>query len=238
MKNKQYFAVACLFLLSACQTDGYSLKGEQYLEDTSGPGPKVTGGYLVDYQHCNIGSDLFAIKGSGKRDRVHLGIDIKSDIFVPIIAAAPGEIVKIIRDDDSDEAVSNGALILLRHGNIVSTYVHLEQIPKELKLGSEVKRGQVIGLNGLTGRTQYPHVHFSTHYYDGSKGFKRGSFINSHSLWYVEEEKIKAKTVTIPFFDKSRSYDDDQKMTFPMRSEDCGKEWVSRDHPTKPWRAR
>ena len=59
-------------------------------------------------------------------------------------------------------------MVYLNHGNIVTGYHHLEQIPKDLKEGEKVARGQVLGLNGCTGLTRYPHVHWATYEYDPS----------------------------------------------------------------------
>lgn len=130
-----------------------------------------------------------------------------------------------------------GATVVIRHGYFITRYTHLEQIPGNLKEGDRIKRGAVVGLNGCTGLTRYPHVHFSTHHYSGSSKINKGKFINPHTLWHVPEEDIAAKKVTVPFFKEGITYEHDGRLTMPIREEDCRKTWT-KSHPTKPWRCR
>ena len=219
--------VLAVVILSACQTT------PKYP-----PGTMDTKGFHVEYPkgaENAVGSEAYSVKGSGTQGRIHHGIDFKSELHVPIIAAAPGEVIKIIRDDDSKDSLDYGAQVLLRHGDIVTGYWHLEQIPKDLKVGDYVQRGETLGLNGCTGLTRYPHVHFTTHEYSSFGG--KGSYVNPHTLWHVAEADIAARKVRPPFYEENTTYEHDKKLTLPIRAEDWGKRWT-KSHPTKPWRCR
>jgi murein DD-endopeptidase MepM/ murein hydrolase activator NlpD len=58
-----------------------------------------------------------------------------------------------------------GRYVVLDHGNGFKTkYAHLKK--SLVKNGDIVKRGQVIGLVGSSGRSTGPHVHYEIHYDD------------------------------------------------------------------------
>ena len=91
---------------------------------------------------------------------------------VNVLAAAPGR-VKAIRDGVADRvyegrlgevpgtrACGNG--IVLEHDDGWTTqYCHLRRGSLRVKKGQVVKRGQALGLVGLSGRAQFPHVHLT-----------------------------------------------------------------------------
>jgi len=200
-----------------------------------GPGPGQTAGFLIDYKTCYVGSDVYTNEGVTKAECEH-GIDIGNELFLDVIAAAPGKIIELIRDDDSEESIKRGALVYIKHGKFASGYHHLENIPKNLQEGDVVARGQKIGEVGLSGNTRRPHLHFTTH----KLGFNNsiGKFEFTHKHWAVSAEDVKSKRITVPFFQKSKTYPDD-KLTFPMSLEDCSDQtWDLTQHPTKPWRGR
>ncbi len=91
---------------------------------------------------------------------------------VDVLAAAPGR-VKGIRDDMVDHAqgtpgapdlggrdCGNGVLIQ-RDDGWRFQYCHLRQGSVVVRKGQRVEAGQVIGQIGLSGRTQFPHVHLT-----------------------------------------------------------------------------
>ena len=93
------------------------------------------------------------------------------DAGVTVIAAAPG-IVRGVRDEMADRLYSpqddtlsgrdcgNGAVI--DHGGGWETqYCHLAQGSLTVASGDVVERGAPLGRIGLSGRTQFPHVHLS-----------------------------------------------------------------------------
>jgi murein DD-endopeptidase MepM/ murein hydrolase activator NlpD len=89
---------------------------------------------------------------TGKR-QFHYGIDIATNFGNPVVATADGIIISL----DNDKI--GGKNIIISHGNGVSThYLHLSKFLA--KSGQRVRRGDVIGLVGKTGKAQGPHLHY------------------------------------------------------------------------------
>lgn len=88
-----------------------------------------------------------------KRARFHAGIDIGGKIGDPVYATADGTVISADRDS------SHGKNIIISHGNGLKTrYSHLSKIIAEP--GQKVKKGELIGLMGSTGRSTGPHLHY------------------------------------------------------------------------------
>ena len=83
----------------------------------------------------------------------HTGVDIEAAMHTPVHAAADGIIYS------AEYTSAYGKLVIIDHGNGMRTwYAHLSEfgvIP-----GQEIRRGEVIGLSGNTGRVTAPHLHF------------------------------------------------------------------------------
>jgi murein DD-endopeptidase MepM/ murein hydrolase activator NlpD len=89
-----------------------------------------------------------------KRNAFHSGIDIAAPSGTPVKAAADG-VIKI----SEFNAGGYGNLIVVLHEKEVSTYYgHLSR--RDAMNGQRVKKGDVIGLVGSTGRSTGPHLHF------------------------------------------------------------------------------
>ena len=83
----------------------------------------------------------------------HQAIDISSSAGQPVRAPADGIVVK------AEWANGYGNVIYLAHGYGYSTrYGHLSGF--KVKPGDKVKRGDVIGMVGSTGRSTGPHLHY------------------------------------------------------------------------------
>jgi len=83
----------------------------------------------------------------------HNAVDISSAVGQPVRAPADGLVVK------SEWANGYGNVIYLSHGYGFSTrYGHLSSF--KVKPGDHVKRGDVIGYVGSTGRSTGPHLHY------------------------------------------------------------------------------
>ena len=90
-----------------------------------------------------------------KRWTTHTGADIPAPRRTPIIATADGTIAKMGKD------AYLGNHIEVCHSQRFSTlYGHMDRFVKGMKKGNKVKRGDVIGYVGRTGRSTGSHVHY------------------------------------------------------------------------------
>ena len=87
--------------------------------------------------------------------RRHTGVDLKTVNKDNILAAFDGEVVF------SGPFSGYGNLIRIRHDNGLETY-YSHNSKNLVKVGEQVKAGQVIALTGQTGRASTPHLHFET----------------------------------------------------------------------------
>jgi len=83
----------------------------------------------------------------------HAGMDIKSEIGTPILAAAPGVVIS------SGQERAYGRVIRIEHDSgFVTVYAHnLENL---VEVGDRVSGGTIIATVGRTGRATTPHLHF------------------------------------------------------------------------------
>lgn len=87
--------------------------------------------------------------------RRHKGIDYAAPTGTAVYAAESGVVDKIY------VSRSYGKYIRIQHANEFSTaYAHLNAFADGLEKGSVVKRGQIIGQVGSTGKSSGPHLHF------------------------------------------------------------------------------
>jgi murein DD-endopeptidase MepM/ murein hydrolase activator NlpD len=105
------------------------------------------------------GALLWPTKGTvtskfGRRwGRNHNGLDIANSPGTPVYAAEPGKVIF------SGSSGGYGNLIKIDHGGgLVTYYAHLKS--RSVSVGQTVKRGQLIGHMGNTGRSTGPHLHF------------------------------------------------------------------------------
>lgn len=90
----------------------------------------------------------------------HSGTDFRARTPLPVKAMADG-VVKGTGDTDlTCPGVSFGRWIFIEYGNgLSSTYGHLSLI--KVHEGQKVKRGEIVGYTGGTGRVTGPHLHVS-----------------------------------------------------------------------------
>jgi murein DD-endopeptidase MepM/ murein hydrolase activator NlpD len=83
----------------------------------------------------------------------HQGLDISTEKGQPVFATADGTV------ETASYTGDYGNLIAIKHGfGLVTRYGHLSRY--NVKPGSSVKRGDVIGYVGATGRATGAHVHY------------------------------------------------------------------------------
>jgi murein DD-endopeptidase MepM/ murein hydrolase activator NlpD len=91
---------------------------------------------------------------NGKPKNPHRGLDFRSPMGNPIKCVADGKVILV------GDHYYAGNSVYVDHGNgVVSMYFHLSE--PTVKVGDEVKRGQTVGLTGMTGRATGPHLHLS-----------------------------------------------------------------------------
>jgi murein DD-endopeptidase MepM/ murein hydrolase activator NlpD len=88
-------------------------------------------------------------------NRPHRGIDLAAPRGTPVFAAASGVLL------DQGARGSFGNLSRIRHGRrVVTAYAHLDRFELGLRPGMRVRKGQVIGYVGASGRATGPHLHY------------------------------------------------------------------------------
>ncbi|AQM58833.1 peptidoglycan DD-metalloendopeptidase family protein [Clostridium baratii] len=84
----------------------------------------------------------------------HNGLDIAGNIGDPVMAALDGKVKSIFYERDG-----YGNVVILEHeGGIETRYAHMSKIG--VKTGDTVKKGDIVGEVGSTGRSTGPHLHF------------------------------------------------------------------------------
>ena len=93
---------------------------------------------------------------NGKKTTQHFGLDLDGSTGDEIRAANDGRVV-MVRD-----CYTSGNTVLVEHGaGLITSYFHMSKFL--VKPGQEVKRGELLGLVGKTGRVTGPHLHFGAH---------------------------------------------------------------------------
>lgn len=92
-----------------------------------------------------------------KDRRLHAGLDFTAPIGTPIYAAADG----VVKDAGFNTG-GYGNRVVVNHGFGYETlYAHMVRI--KARVGTKVKRGEVIGYVGSTGKSTGPHLHYEVH---------------------------------------------------------------------------
>jgi murein DD-endopeptidase MepM/ murein hydrolase activator NlpD len=92
-----------------------------------------------------------------KDRRLHPGLDFTAPIGTPIYAAADG----VVKDAGFNTG-GYGNRVVVNHGFGYETlYAHMVRI--KARVGTRVKRGEVIGYVGSTGKSTGPHLHYEVH---------------------------------------------------------------------------
>lgn len=89
----------------------------------------------------------------------HSGVDISSTYGEPVRAAADGVVTY------ADNMAGYGRLIIVEHAHDITTrYGHLSRFA--VTEGQAVRRGEIVGFVGLTGRSTGPHLHYEVRIHD------------------------------------------------------------------------
>jgi murein DD-endopeptidase MepM/ murein hydrolase activator NlpD len=103
-----------------------------------------------------FGERLDPFSGEGA---FHAGIDIASHYGDGVLAAADGTVLVM------EQRAGYGRLIVVDHGFGVATwYGHLSAFSTHV--GMQVKRGEIIGYEGQSGKSTGPHLHYEVRIYN------------------------------------------------------------------------
>ncbi len=105
-----------------------------------------------------------------KARKMHYGMDFTAPRGTPVYASGDGVVTRV-----DQGAAGYGKHIRIDHGyGYVSLYAHLSNY--NVRRRQKVKRGDIIGFVGNTGRSQAPHLHYEIH--------KNGRKINPINFYY------------------------------------------------------
>lgn len=105
-----------------------------------------------------------------KERKFHWGMDFTAPRGTPVYASGDG----VVRRADNT-ATGYGNHIVIEHGfGYESLYAHLFKY--NVRVGQKVRRGDLIGFVGSTGRSEAPHLHYEI--------FKDGDRINPINFYY------------------------------------------------------
>jgi murein DD-endopeptidase MepM/ murein hydrolase activator NlpD len=92
-----------------------------------------------------------------KDRRLHAGLDFTAPSGTPIYATADG----VVRDAGFNTG-GYGNKVVIYHGfGYETSYSHMYRI--KARIGEKIKRGEVIGYIGSTGKSTGPHLHYEVH---------------------------------------------------------------------------
>ncbi|MCH5228806.1 MAG: M23 family metallopeptidase [Muribaculaceae bacterium] len=126
-------------------------------QDRLGHIPSVIPINIADYtMSSGYGWRVDPIYGASK---FHEGLDFAASKGTNVFATGDGKVIVAGRE------AGYGNCIDIDHGyNYLTRYAHLSEIM--VKPGEEVKRGQLIGKVGSTGKSTGPHLHYEVRYKD------------------------------------------------------------------------
>jgi hypothetical protein len=103
--------------------------------------------------------------------RFHQGMDFTAPVGTDIYATGNGTIVS------SGWKQGYGNCVEINHGfGYLTLYGHMSKI--KARIGQKVKRGDVIGLVGSTGKSTGPHLHYEVHL--------RGEIMNPQNYYFLD----------------------------------------------------
>ena len=97
---------------------------------------------------------------NGNPRRPHYGIDFHAPEGTPVKAMMDGEVTL-----SEDDMYFTGGTIIFDHGHGISTlYMHIKDI--NVEVGQKVKKGQIVGTLGQSGRATGPHLDIRLNWFD------------------------------------------------------------------------
>ena len=112
--------------------------------------------------------------------KMHTGTDFAAPMGTPIMASGDGVVTK------ASWCGGGGNCIKIKHNSVYTTiYAHLSKFGRNIKKGTRVKQGQIIGYVGSTGMSTGPHLHYEV--------VENGRKVNSQKLKLPSGKTLKGK---------------------------------------------
>lgn len=151
--------------------------------------------YIQHYVDRDPGPGVQDYRCGGLAYDGHKGTDFATNTLaqmqrgVNVLAAAPGQVVRL-RDGVPDQIYSSenaaqadgrecgNGVVLLHDDGWETMYCHMKQGTVQVTKGDMVAQGTVLGQVGLSGKTQFPHVHLTV--------YRNGRMVDPFDLSNVE----------------------------------------------------
>lgn len=153
MISRKAFEAAVKYIDSQAQINEKSFQEIiKYITDQRAKLTAVPSGWPVKgWITCGFGSRIDPFTGALS---FHQGVDIANDMGSPVKATADG----VVQYADFERG-GYGNLITINHGNgYLSKYGHLQKFI--VSPGQHIKKSQIIGFLGSTGKSTSPHLHY------------------------------------------------------------------------------
>ncbi len=128
-----------------------------------------------------------------KARKMHYGMDFSAKIGTPVYATGNGTIVRA-----DSKSSGFGRHIRIDHGyGYTTVYAHLNKY--NVRQGQKVKRGEIIGFVGNTGRSRGPHLHYEV--------WLNGEKLNPVNFYYGDLSPEEFNTVIQMASQPNQSFD-------------------------------
>ncbi|HAH54707.1 MAG TPA: peptidase M23 [Flavobacterium sp.] len=128
-----------------------------------------------------------------KARKMHEGMDFTARTGTPIYATGDGVVARA-----DNTASGYGNHIVIRHGFGYETlYAHLSRY--KCRRGQSIKRGDIIGYVGSTGRSEGPHLHYEVH--------KNGKVVNPLNFYYGNISAVEYVAIAQAANQENQSFD-------------------------------
>jgi murein DD-endopeptidase MepM/ murein hydrolase activator NlpD len=132
--------------LKTASISSYGTRSRLFQSTGSMPSIWPVNGLLMS--HFGRRTDPFSGEGA-----FHTGVDVSATSGTPVKVTADGTVVR------AEYSGQYGRLVIIEHANNFQTYyAHLSRFA--VVPGQSIRRGEVIGFSGATGRATSPHLHY------------------------------------------------------------------------------
>ncbi len=180
--SRQQQLEAVIFIGKVGRIEAFAYQGQYY----NRYGNSLTKSFLrapVKYKRISSGFQLRRFHPILKTYKPHRAVDYAADYGTRVVASADGVISFKGRKGPLGKA------IMINHGNdYVTVYAHMSNYARGVKKSKRVKKGQVIGYVGSTGRSTGNHLHYEIRHKGDRKNpltykLPKGSKISKNQLW-------------------------------------------------------